>query len=54
MIEFSESLYYLDPGTGSYIMQIILAAGVTASLFFKNIKIAFLNIIVRLRNKKRN
>ena len=54
MIEFSENLYYLDPGTGSYLMQIILAAGITASLFFKNLKIAFLNIIVRLRNKKRN
>jgi hypothetical protein len=54
MIGFSENLHYLDPGTGSYLMQIILAAGVTASLFFKNLKIAFLNIIVRFRNNKKN
>jgi hypothetical protein len=43
-------LNYIDPGTGSYIMQTLLAAGVVVISFFSQIKIyflRFLNIIFR-------
>ena len=40
---------YLDPGTGSYVLQILLAAllGVsfTAKVFWKNVKAFFANLM---------
>ena len=38
MIPFSEDLHYLDPGTGSYLFQALLAAGITVGIYFKNLK----------------
>jgi hypothetical protein len=29
---------YIDPGTGSYLVQVIVAAAVGVAMFFKNIK----------------
>tara|TARA_Y100001970_G_C14182761_1_gene830764 strand:- start:812 stop:979 length:168 start_codon:yes stop_codon:yes gene_type:complete len=38
MVIISESFNYLDPGTGSYLFQVIIAAGVTIGVYFRNIK----------------
>jgi len=57
MIQITESLNYLDPGTGSYLYQVLIAAGVTVGLYFKNLKIFIINIIQSLKsnsNKKEN
>lgn len=51
MINFSHNFNYLDPGTGSYIFQAILAAGVTVGVYFKQIKVFILNIISKFKNK---
>ena len=48
---FLDSLNYLDPATSSYIVQAIIAAGVTVGIFFKNIKFALLSIINKYRKK---
>jgi len=32
-------LLYIDPGSGSYLVQIIAAAAVGVAVFFKNIKL---------------
>ena len=50
MINFSQNFNYLDPGTGSYIFQAILAAGVTVGVYFKQIKVFILNIISKFKN----
>ena len=39
MIIFTENIYYLDPGTGSYLFQVLIAAGITVGIYFKNLKI---------------
>ena len=40
MIEiYNSSLYYLDPGTGSYLVQVVLAAGITLEFILKVLKI---------------
>jgi len=45
--------YYIDPGTGSYIMQALLAAGVVVVSFFSQIKIYFLKFLNKfLKNDK--
>ena len=38
MIFITESVYYLDPGTGSYLYQVLIAAGITVGIYFKNLK----------------
>tara|TARA_B100000029_G_scaffold480374_1_gene528353 strand:+ start:497 stop:706 length:210 start_codon:yes stop_codon:yes gene_type:complete len=47
---------YLDPGSGSIILQAIIAslaaAGTTISVFWKKIKI-FFSKVVNLKNKKK-
>jgi len=32
-----ENIYYIDPGTSSFLLQALLAASATAALYFKNI-----------------
>ena len=51
MIQITESFNYLDPGTGSYLYQVLIAAGVTVGLYFKNLKIFITNIIHNVKNK---
>lgn len=51
MIDFSQHLNYLDPGTGSYIFQAIIAAGVTVGVYFKQIKVFVVNLISKFKNK---
>ena len=38
MIFITESVYYRDPGTGSYLYQVLIAAGITVGIYFKNLK----------------
>jgi|TARA_B100001094_G_C18184768_1_gene803065 hypothetical protein len=51
MIQITETLNYLDPGTGSYLYQVLIAAGVTVGLYFKNLKFFITNIIDNVKNK---
>jgi len=44
-------LNYIDPGTGSYIMQALLAAGVVVISFFSQIKIYFLRFLNKIFKK---
>jgi hypothetical protein len=49
----TENLSYIDPGTGSYLYQVLLAAGVTIGVYYKSVKIFFSSLITRLkRNNK--
>lgn len=51
MIQITESFNYLDPGTGSYLYQVLIAAGVTVGIYFKNLKIFATNIIYKIKNR---
>ncbi len=42
-------LNYLDPGTGSYLLQILLAAGITVGVYFRNLKSFVINIFNKLK-----
>ena len=35
----SNFLLYIDPGTGSYLVQMVVAAVLGASMFFKNFRL---------------
>ena len=35
----SNFLLYIDPGSGSYLVQMVVAADLGASMFFKNIRL---------------
>lgn len=52
MNKFEPTLYYLDPGTGSYLLQVIIAAGITVGIYFKNVKIFLISFFNKLKNKK--
>tara|TARA_Y100000287_G_C13952359_1_gene224735 strand:- start:336 stop:506 length:171 start_codon:yes stop_codon:yes gene_type:complete len=54
MINFSSNFNYLDPGTGSYLYQVLIAAGITVGIYFKNLKFvvnSWLNKLKKLLNK---
>jgi hypothetical protein len=49
----TENLSYIDPGTGSYLYQVLMAAGVALGVYYKSVKIFFSSLINRVkRNKK--
>jgi len=35
---YLESLNYIDPGTSSFLLQVLLAASATVVVYYKNIK----------------
>ena len=43
------SIYYLDPGTGSYLMQVVLAAGITVGIYFRNVRDLILNFYYKIK-----
>ena len=46
---------YIDPGTGSYLYQVLIAAGVTIGIYFKSIKVfvtSFIEKVKNINNKK--
>lgn len=48
----SNAWAYLDPATGSLILQALVAGGVTALIFFKNLRDKIISIFtVRKKNK---
>ena len=51
MIPFNEYVNYLDPGTGSYLFQALLAVGITVGIYFKNLKIFVSSLIRKIKKK---
>lgn len=45
-------LLYLDPGSGSYLIQVIIAAVLGVAFFFKNIVFAIKHFFHRIFGKK--
>jgi hypothetical protein len=43
---------YIDPGSGSYLVQIIIAAALGVAFFFKNIVILVKHFFYRIFRKK--
>ena len=54
MIVISENLHYLDPGTGSYMFQVLLAAGITVGVYFKNLKFFILSVLKKIRKSSKD
>jgi len=51
-ISLSTSAYaYLDPGTGGLIIQVLIASAIGIGVFFKNIKMKFMEFFFK-KNKK--
>lgn len=53
MIFVEPNLYYIDPGTGSYLYQVIIAAGITVGIYFKSLKTYILNFTLKLKDIKK-
>ena len=51
---FTQNLYYLDPGTGSYLYQIIIATGVTLGVYYKSVKVFVINILNKFKKNTKN
>ncbi len=45
-------LLYIDPGTGSLLLQLIIGGVVASTLFFKNLWIKFFSIFKKKDNSK--
>ena len=43
---------YIDPGSGSYLVQVLVAAALGVAFFFKNIVIAVKHFFYRIFGKK--
>jgi hypothetical protein len=43
---------YIDPGSGSYLVQIMVAAALGVTFFFRNIKNAIIAFFTRKRKKQ--
>ena len=44
-------LLYIDPGSGSYLVQVIIAAVLGVAFFFRNIKLYIKSLFTRSRKK---
>lgn len=44
---------YIDPGSGSLLLQALIAGAISALLFFKNIKMVVINFFTALISKFR-
>jgi hypothetical protein len=47
----TDFLLYIDPGSGSYLVQMIVAALLGASMFFKNIRVYVKALFSRFSKK---
>ena len=45
---------YVDPGSGSYLVQLIAAAALCIVFFFRNIKLYILSFFSRFTRKSKN
>lgn len=50
MIEFGANLNYLDPGTGSYLYQVLIAAGITVGVYFKSVRVSIISFIDKFKD----
>lgn len=50
----SSAYAYIDPGTGSLILQAIVAGGITALVYFRNIRRKILSFFRRAKDTKKN
>ena len=50
MIEFGTNLNYLDPGTGSYLYQVLIAAGITVGVYFKSVRVSIISFIDKFKD----
>lgn len=48
----TQALLYLDPGSGSYLVQLIVAAAMGVVFFFRNIKLFILSLFRRSPRKE--
>lgn len=48
----TDSFNYLDPGTGSYLFQVLIAAGVTIGVYFRNIKYFISSLLNKNKKEK--
>ncbi|HNR16555.1 MAG: hypothetical protein JNK27_11570 [Chitinophagaceae bacterium] len=48
------SLLYIDPGSGSYLVQVIIGAILGIVMFFKNIKLFILSLFRRSPKKQQD
>lgn len=46
-------LLYIDPGSGSYLVQVLVAAALSVVFFFKNIKLHILTFFSWIFGKKK-
>ena len=51
MINFDGNFYYLDPGTGSYLFQVIIG-GITVGIYFKNLKFFIISLFKKFNKNK--
>jgi hypothetical protein len=47
-------LLYIDPGAGSYLVQVVVAAAVGVAMFFKTIKMYVRTFFSRFRKKPKD
>ena len=50
MIEFGTNLNYLDPGTGSYLYQVLIAAVITVVVYFKSVRVSIISFIDKFKD----
>ena len=50
MIEFGTNLNYLDPGTGSYLYQVLIAAGITVGVYYKSVRVTIITYIDKFKD----
>lgn len=53
LIFIDQFLLYIDPGSGSYLIQVIAAAVLGIVFFFKNLKLFVKDFFYRLFHKKK-
>tara|TARA_B100001057_G_scaffold488487_1_gene572912 strand:+ start:74 stop:244 length:171 start_codon:yes stop_codon:yes gene_type:complete len=46
---FNPVFNYLDPGTGSYLYQIIIAAGITVGIYIRSLRAYGRNVFYRIK-----
>ncbi len=51
MLDPISTLHYLDPGTGSYLIQVIAAAGITVAVYFRSLKTYILKFFLKYKKK---
>jgi hypothetical protein len=49
-----EVLLYIDPGSGSYLVQVLIGAALGVIMFFKNIKLYILSLFRRSHKKPKD